>query len=303
MHMVLSLTLMHDAHLAPANSDISTQYTRSALQHWNTATTLFNRALFRPIAPESRDALWATAALVGVSVFAYVETPDAEQSWPLKPSDPNDLDWLRLSEGKKAVWKIADPTRPDSVFSEMSKDGDYNVVPAWVQENDVSSIPEDVRRLFNITESSTIKNNPYHLPTLILTRLQVLVPSHQNVLNFLYFLGYMSADFRNLLEIKDPRALLLLGWWFKRLERGEMWWLKKRAEVGSKGIETWLEKWFGGETGLVKMFNSLGNGNPPMNDAAEFRAAAAGWFRATDEDSLLFKHDVLIERAAHDDSG
>lgn len=250
---------MHDAYLSSTNSEASAKYTHASLKHWNTATMLYSRVLSRPIDPRSRDALWATAALIGSNVFAYIEAPNVEEAWPLKPSDPNDLDWLKLSEGKKAIWKIAEPDRPDSVFFELSKDHHYQRVPMWVKENDVSNIKEDAKRLFNIDEMSTVMGNPYHLPTLILSHLHDMMPNHDNVLNFLHFMGYMTAEFRNLLEIKDPRALLLLSWWFNKLEKSDLWWLVKRAKMEGQAIQIWLEKWYGGEKGLYQMFDAIGN--------------------------------------------
>lgn len=286
MHMILSLTLMHDAFLASDNPEISAKHTHASLQHWNTATVLFNKVLSRPIEPQSRDALWATAALIGSNVFAYVEATDVEESWPLKPSDPNDLDWLKLSEGKKAVWKIAEPNRPDSVFNEIAKEHNYTVVPMWVKENDLSRIPVDAKRLFSIDETSTVRSNPYHLPLLILSRLQDMTPTHDNVLSFLYFLGYMTAEFRNLLEVKDARALLLLGWWFKKLEYSELWWLKKRANIEGKGIQIWLERWYGGEKGLSQMFDAMGQCAPRIDGGGDPWHPLTGWFYQGDIDRL-----------------
>ncbi|KAF2796585.1 hypothetical protein K505DRAFT_237379 [Melanomma pulvis-pyrius CBS 109.77] len=245
MHMVLSLTLMHDAHLATHSPSLAASTTRASLQHWNTATKLFNRILSNTILPSARDAIWATGALIGATVFAYVESSDPFTAWPLKPSDPHDLDWLKLSEGKKAIWKLADPLRPDSIFHNISKEHSFVEIPQWIRANNLSTIPEDVLAIFDITPESTVTNNVYHLPTLILSRLHSLAPTHDNALNFLYFMGYMTADFRGLLETKDPRALLLLAWWFKKLEKGELWWLTRRAKVEGEGIRIWLERWHG----------------------------------------------------------
>jgi hypothetical protein len=268
--MIISLTLMHDAHLSTPDFFATSKHEHDSLQHWNTATILFNRVLSRPIEPESRDALWATAALIGSNVFAYVEATNYEQSWPLKPSDPSDLDWLKLSEGKKAIWKLAEPSRPDSKFNVIAKEHSYSVVPKWVEENNINAIAPDAQRLFNIDHTSTITNNPYHLPALILSNLQFVPPTHENVLNFLYFLGYMTAEFRNLLEIKDPRALLLLGWWYKRLATSDLWWFARRAAVEGGAIQIWLERWYGGEGGLKKMFEALGRTSPRYDEGVEW---------------------------------
>ncbi|KAF2703130.1 hypothetical protein K504DRAFT_508307 [Pleomassaria siparia CBS 279.74] len=259
MHMVLGLTLLHDAHLCTHSPALAATYTHNALQHWNTATKLFNHVLSNPIIPTARDAIWTTGALIGAVVFAYVESPDVSTAWPLKPPDPNDLDWLKLSEGKKAIWKVADPLRPDSIFHNIYQEQGFAAVPTWIEENDLSRIPPDILAIFDIGAQSTLTNNVYHLPVLILARLDDMTPTHEDILNFLYFMGYMTAGFRHLLQSKDPRALLLLAWWFETLKDGDIWWLKKRSKVGGESIKRWFEGRFGIAM-VAQLFRRLENG-------------------------------------------
>ncbi|KAF2649307.1 hypothetical protein K491DRAFT_209021 [Lophiostoma macrostomum CBS 122681] len=278
MHMVLSVTTLHDSFLTSGLPDISSKYAQSSLHHWSTATMLFNKVLSQPIRPESRDALWATAALVGCSGFAYVESTNPEDNWPLKPCEPCDLDWIKLSEGKKAVWKLVDPTRPDSVFNNFARESEYQIIPSCVRENDISQIPEHMRRLFNIDETSTIQNNPYHLPALILARLQSLPPNHDNALNFLYFLGYMSNEFRNLVEAKDARAVMILGWWLNKLQESDLWWMKRRADVGGQAIQIWIERCFGGEKKVVEMYDLYRGGRLTPGAYVQTQFEVAGMY-------------------------
>ncbi|KAF2687672.1 hypothetical protein K458DRAFT_428515 [Lentithecium fluviatile CBS 122367] len=248
MHMLLGVTHLHDAHLytphAPAKA--STHH-HLALTHWNTATTLFNAILSQPLPPSSRDAVWATGALLGAAVFAYIESPAPESSWPLKTSDPTDLDWLKISEGKKAIWNIANPTRPDSMFSGLATCLNHLKLPSWATHPDISTLPSSIQNLFSITPTSTRQNSPYLFPTIILSRLQGLTPNHDNILDFLRFMAFMPVEFKILLECKDPRAMLLLLWWFRKLETGELWWVRERARVEGRAIEMYLERWCGGE--------------------------------------------------------
>jgi hypothetical protein len=247
---------MHDAHLAKNSPAVAATHTRNSLQHWSTATSLFNDVLSNPIRPAARDAIWATGALIGATVFAYVESTDPFAAWPLKPSDPNDLDWLKLGEGKKAIWKIADPLRPDSIFHNISKEHSFSDIPEWITANDLGRLPEEVLAVFDITPGSTVLNNVYHLPVLILSQLHDLTPTHDNVMKFLYFIGYMTAKFRDLLEAKDHRALLLLGWYFKKLQNGELWWMMKRSKVEGEALRIWLDRWYG-QGVLSELFERL----------------------------------------------
>ncbi|KAJ4347208.1 uncharacterized protein N0V89_011147 [Didymosphaeria variabile] len=263
MHMVLSLTLLHDAHLTTTHtSNLSLSFQKASLTHWNTATKLFNALLSRPIAPSHRDAIWATGALLGTASMAYIESSDPEHAWPLKPPDPNDLNWLKLSEGKRAVWQIADPSRPDSMFYALGKSVNHLQQPDWVVTPDFASVPERLARLFDIKPDDTVTSNIYYLPLLCVQRTKLLTLTHELVLPFIRFLLYMTPEFRALLELKDPRAMLLLLWWFRRVEDGhaDLWWMTRRAKIEGRAIEIWLGRWYGGEEGLMQMFERVRGG-------------------------------------------
>ena len=277
MHMVLSLTLMHDAYLAAfENEDVGAKYHHASLQHWNTATTLFNDVLSKPIPPSARDAIWATGALLGAASFAYVEASKAEEAWPLKPSEPTDLDWLKLSEGKKAIWQVANPTRPDSIFHDMAQKMNNVRTADWVDNPDLSFLPEHLKRLFAITPRSTPQNNVYYFPIVILSRLHGLRPNNDNIVEFLLFMAFIPPEFKKMLEIKDPRALLLLLWWFRKLESGNLWWAVKRAKLEGRAVKTWLQRYYGGGDGRVGVFaGAEQTGSPAKTSEAHATTASA----------------------------
>lgn len=66
------------------------------------ATSLFQTKLEQPIIPSERDALWATAAFLGISAFFYVEGDTIEETWPLKPSSVMDLNVRIFVSSQKA---------------------------------------------------------------------------------------------------------------------------------------------------------------------------------------------------------
>ncbi|KAF1979786.1 hypothetical protein BU23DRAFT_496671 [Bimuria novae-zelandiae CBS 107.79] len=287
MHMVLSLTLLHDVYLTTSSpSDLATEHERKALMHWNTATKLFNNLLSRPIPPSYRDAIWATGALLGTASMAYVESSDPANAWPLKPADPNDLDWLKLSEGKRAIFKIADPSRPESMFCRLGKQMNHLQRPAWIDHPDFNSIPPRLAKLFDITPTSTPESNIYYVPLICVQEMQGFTLTHESVMPFIRFLIYMTPEFRSLLELKDPRAMLLLLWWFRRVEGGvaDLWWMTRRAKIEGRAIEIWLDRWYGGEEGLMQMFERVRGGvrdgavgDAWFDDPAMVLMDCAGW--------------------------
>lgn len=250
MHMVLGITLLHDTYLCyPSSRENSSANQTAYLHHWSTAVRLFSAHLARPLPPSSRDAVWATGALLGAAVFAWVDSDRPEDNWPLKPDDPSDLAWLHLTDGKKAIWKIADPSREDSVFHRLAQQMHQAKEPDWVVRPNLSIIPQCWKRLFDIQEGDSVNRNPYLFPVLALTRIHGITPTNENILDLLAFMGHMPAAFKGLITEKDPRALVLLLWWLRGLEGGELWWIKRRAEVEGRALEIWLERWLDGLEG------------------------------------------------------
>ncbi|CAO2654381.1 Nn.00g111140.m01.CDS01 [Neocucurbitaria sp. VM-36] len=270
MHMLLGLTLMHDAELSLSRSpSLAAKQKHSSLQHWNIATELFNQVLARPIPPSYRDArydsrssppscytnLWATGVFLGAASFWYLESTSVEKVWPLKPDDPSDLTWMKLGEGKRHLWRVADPTRPESLFSDIIQVRPCADLPDWVETDNTSRICGRVRQILNITPGSTITNNVYHLPAIILSRIQDLQLTQENVLKFLYITAFITPEFLALLETKDPRTVFILGWWFKMMRDGELWWMARRAKVEGEAIRVWLLR---EDPGLAELLDSLG---------------------------------------------
>jgi hypothetical protein len=245
MHMLLGLTLMHDSSLSLQHSPSqSATFQRRSLHHWDQATSLYHRILSSPIPLSYRDAIWATGVHLGAASFWYLESDDPYSAWPLKPEEPGDLAWMKIGEGKRHLWRIADPTREDSVFRAVltRKHGPCPTPPEWMKSNDVSLVPEKVKTAFGITSHSSQENNIYYLPVLILSRIQHLRLSHGNVLDFLYFTAFITPEFIVLLERKDSKAVFLLGWWHRMCQDGTLWWMTRRAKVEGEAVRIWLER-------------------------------------------------------------
>jgi hypothetical protein len=233
--------MLHDFYTSGVPS--SPQYVIEVCYHWHRGAALLNRKLSRPVPPSDRDALWAAAALLGVIAFSSIEVYRPEDAWPLKPAEPSDLNWLRMSDGKAAIWEIAAPLRPDSLFyplaDECGKVGLYSPVTSLVYE----AIPVAFVQLFNLDEMSTSSNNPYHNAVHIIVSLIPIKCTRYDLVLFFCFIGNMQRSFVLLLEQKDPRALLLLAYWYAMVFRC-VWWVEKRARLECQAICLYLEKYF-----------------------------------------------------------
>jgi hypothetical protein len=244
MHVFIALALLHDQHLNPCQ----TSSHRTALAfHWYQATALFHRRLMAAgsapdvskLSGSERDSLWASGALLGAASMALLDAEDVYGVWPLKKSDSLDLDWLRMSDGKKAVWKIADPTRKDSVFHQLLKEWDG--IPDGSRPIPPGALPTMFYEAFDIGPSSTAQNNPYHVAASLLAQLLPRRIDDNTVIQFLTFLTQLDPRYRKLLEEKDPKAMVLLAWWYTKAAAHSSWWMQRRSVVEGLAVCIYLE--------------------------------------------------------------
>jgi hypothetical protein len=213
MDTILTLTLMHDRYLfAGSNTKLST----IEAYHWYQATYSFNKQLSRPLQVERRAALLTTAALLGTITFCHIEARTPEEAWPLKLPSSLDLDWLRMSDGKKEVWKLSQPLKADPVFHALAAVHTNDLLPTPSTRPELKALPLEFISLYGLDVTSTDDNNPYHTTATDLA--QVLDIDHPitTVLTFLSFVSTIRPDYKRLLERKDLRALLLLACWYAK---------------------------------------------------------------------------------------
>lgn len=248
MHTLQSLTACHDRYLTIQEAG-SSQRTSAEIYHLARAASLFNQKLCGPIAYSDKDALWATAALLGIVALSSIEASSPYEAWPLTPYADNDLDWLRMSECKTVIFELTDPTREDSIFHVMSVE--YDMVHYRSDEKlNLSSFPSHFVELFDLDENSTSMNNAYYLAIVSLERIMKIECNRSALLSFFGFLTTMSAQFKILLKARDPRALILLAHWYLKIQK-LVWWVERRATLECQAICIYLER-HNGENALIK---------------------------------------------------
>ncbi|KAL7788340.1 hypothetical protein V8C37DRAFT_235379 [Trichoderma ceciliae] len=257
-HFFLVLALLHDTHLSP--NPLPSSHDSFLAFHWYHGTAILKHFLALPspttaLSSSLRDALWICASILGAASFASIRTQDPHAAWPLADPDPAiDLDWLRMGHGKRAVWDIADPARPESVFHNL-----LNNTPMRHSFDSTAPILPDVLpppfySLFNLSPpTSSVDTNPYHSPCFILSTLWNGEINDHNVLSFLSFITQIDPYYRSLIEEKDPRALLLLLYWHTIVVPHERWWLRRRCVVEAKAICMFLEKHCGNDGDIMEL--------------------------------------------------
>lgn len=92
-----------------------------------------------------------------------------------------------------------------------------------------------------IDDTSGPESNVYYVSASILSHLIPDPCNPSTVLRFLVFNGAINEPFRNLLERKDPRALILMVYFYAKVCVYEDWWLNRRAKVEGEAICLFLE--------------------------------------------------------------
>ncbi|KAF7896642.1 uncharacterized protein EAF01_009045 [Botrytis porri] len=244
MHALQTLTACHDRYLTHHHAP-SSRRTSTEAYHLSRAASLFNQKLCAPIANHDKDALWATAALLGIVAVSSIEASSPSEAWPLTSSaeTDTDLDWLRMSESKTVIFELTNPMRKESIFHILSIE--YNNAHYKRDGNlDFSSLPIHFIKLFDLHEHSTVLNNPYYLTLISLQRILNIECNRSAMLSFLGVLTSMSPEYKILLKMKDPKALLLLSYWYAKVWR-MVWWVERRAVLECQAICIYLDRYHG----------------------------------------------------------
>lgn len=252
MHTALALAMMQGR-----SDDLFSKPTARELYHWYHGTSQYSRKLTAPYLTSSeRDAIWLAAVMLGCTALAYTDVVDPEQSWPLNDPSPMDLDWLKLSSGKKEAWVIADLSRPDSSLRQLFYNSTTDDFVIKTSDKDAfKALPSEMVELCNLSSSSTPETNPYHTVAACIGRLVPIESCQENILKYFTFVVQMTPNFQHLLEIRDPRAVLLMLWYQTLFSAGEdtQWYTRKRTVVETEAMIYYLERHHSRIPGMGKL--------------------------------------------------
>ena len=106
-----------------------------------------------------------------------------------------------------------------------------------------------------LTPTSEHHEDPYHTAASILVRLLELDCNYSTIMYFLSFLGHMDPRYRQLLHQKDPKALLLLAWWYGKMCQYNVWWQSRRMVLEGQAICLYLEKVHPDQDDIIKLLD------------------------------------------------
>lgn len=233
---------MHDRHLI---SSPPHPPSIAELAHFTRGTALFNFKLSGPLTSSEKDAIWGAATLLGSSTLANIEGVSPEQAWPLRRPTENDLDWLRMYDGKREIWRITDPTRPDCSLRLLCEEVEKFRQEMLIIEPGLKQLPSELCRLLGLQGCTNLLYNPYRLAANILNNLMAMESSRTSILAFLSFLILMQPDFKQLVVDKDPYALILLAYWFAEFSQHNAWYVWRRSILECQAICLYLDRYHG----------------------------------------------------------
>ncbi|RYC60891.1 hypothetical protein CHU98_g5321 [Xylaria longipes] len=233
MHASLAVALAYDRY---QNTSLGSRRTLEECYHWYQSTVLFNRRLREPIETKDKDPIWGTAAALAVLSFSAPDACTAEESWPLKPSDPSELEWLLFSRHGIHLRSYA-----LTFASERHR---------WHTRA--------LAIVCHLEDSSTAETNAYFNAAHAVSQIQGLSDSQVTTGHTQLFTRSIEGSFKYLLREKDPVALLLLYLWYRKAGRS-IWWIELRARVECPSICSYL-RLYHKEHGAVHAF--LPGGSP-----------------------------------------
>ncbi|KAJ5247484.1 hypothetical protein N7468_002467 [Penicillium chermesinum] len=248
MHIILTITATHDRFIQDGPGSHKQSLAES--YHGAKGAQLLSRKLSSQIHPDDRDPIWASAAMLGISSMTTLEAAAPREAWPFKPSESADLNWMDMSARKEAILNLTDPFRGDSIFRSM-KDTFFTIMerPA---SRPIDELPKDFVELCSINNTPDPEENPYYYAISMLAGLRYLKCNRDSIPFWLKFIGFMTPEFRRLLELKDPRALLLTAYWYAPL-CGSVWWIARRARLECQSICLYLETYYSQEVDIQKL--------------------------------------------------
>lgn len=237
MHAVLALGQCHQRYLLQQTSSPDPQET----QRYSAALVSYNGRLSEPVTSGDADALLATATLVNAYAFATLPTTDPWQSWPLVDTS-SDLQWLSVQPGPGLIIANTMQWIKDSVL--LSAIADFSpqsdAIAANSNATDPATLLSILEGVYEPDLGGSVERNVYSPYVDQIAALLPLNACTANMGQYLPFIASLQPDFMGLLRGKDPRALLILAWWYALVCPLEQWWLAGRVRTECAAICIYL---------------------------------------------------------------
>jgi hypothetical protein len=232
--------------------------------HLNRALVMFHQKLDMAIAPADKDPIWITCGLMKGIFLASSYSTCPEEAWPLDTDGSSPLDWLKLQDGNKVILGLISPLDPHSTFGLLASRILQSVSLPPPSFEGCERVHHLMTELFKLNDTSDFSLNPYQRAASVILSLIGIDCNENTVFQFFRFSAEFTPDLRRLLFTKDPRALLLMAYWYAMASTGP-WHIQRRATVECQSICIYLGKHHADDPILLELlqFPKTKSGLPP----------------------------------------
>lgn len=241
MHMTLAVSCAHLKRLfwQSGNSSLYQRYAFAEASHWQSGLQLYRRAL----SGKDHDFDGTITATFLSIIFTFALDDDLPQD-SYTADDPEKLTHainpLAATGGFGALREVLGARMMDSVWKAVLMDSDDDKGTFSVDSPGISGLPTAFVDLCELNDASNSGNNPYHTIVRLLTPLLQLKPEVHNFTKLIAYNGRTWRHFKPLLLQRDPRALLLISYWFALMLPVDQWWIATRVRTECLAIVNYL---------------------------------------------------------------
>lgn len=234
LHTVLAFSASHLSFLHPNEK----KYALASILHYEHSLTLYSSKLGTSLTEAEADSLFACCHLQTMLAFRNLYL-----TWMEKPPDvAEDGDvhtWLHAMQGARIIWgeSVLHATASRNLWMPVCIEAEalevHTCMEAELDHPDsmASITSKALHELCEVELDSPAPGNPYQIPLSRLCRLLRREIGHGTIGMFLSFLGTLQRSFIQLLEKKDTRAMVIIGFWCSMIRRVDQWWILQSAEI------------------------------------------------------------------------
>ena len=249
LHAAIAVSVSHLIHQrgAPSEDQILVDY------HWHCSLQHYQKELSQSVGPHNIDAVVSTSMLLVLSSF-ILQKPSIASSWLFSGNEGKSLGWLHMKLGLHVMYQsFAEHFAQCSWLPIILNDS----AKTYLKSQDTTEADQIIKQLCELCEISEIDlifvsstprttslggndDNPY------MTIMQYLVPllridvSPSTFDPIIALPGKVSPRFLRLLQLKDHRAVLILGYWLAIMCQMDLWWANDRSRVECQAICLYL---------------------------------------------------------------
>lgn len=241
MHMTLAVSCAHLKRLVfqSTNCSLHNRYALAEATHWQSGLQLYQKAL----TGKKHDFDGTITATFLSIIFTFALDDEIPQD-SYTANDPDKLmhaiNPLAATGGFGAIRNVLGERMLDSVWRAVLLDSDDDKGTFSSDTPGIVGLPRAFVQLCGLDENSNSDNNPYHTIVRLLTPLLHLKQDGNNFTKLISFSGRTWRYFKPLLLRRDPRALLLISYWFALMRQVDQWWIATRAKTECLALVKYL---------------------------------------------------------------